>query len=727
MKKLSYVLIIVALIALLFSCDVSMMEKGESINEYVFPYLEFTLSEDGTYYSASVIKGATLDDVYIPAYKEKDGESIPVRFFTGFKSADDMKNLKKIVFESSATALKLNADAGTGILEKIEYRSLRSGDKWQSLPELPHTATTEFLGWYTTDTEKEVKNGDLMEDGHTSIYAKTKSIELVHHDKVEATCLKDGSIEYWECESCHKYFKDENASTAVSEVKITSPGSHSTVFIDAVAVSCTEDGVKEHYECSRCHTLFSDKEAKTEVKLSSLSTKALGHVWTIKKGTTLLSCSYNECTRCGETSEEEGHSWDEGKVQTEATATSSGTTLYTCTKCKTTKTEDIAPLDTASHPHVWKDLEEEEATRDVVKHYSIAPTCEERGYTMRECTDCGVTYKYKYVDALGHKTKLTEAVQPTCTEWGNARYYTCSICEELFKDVNGINGTTSDEVKKGRAPLNHLYDENVYERDNTSHWHLCLRCTKPSEEVSHSYNQSSTSSSYLKSSATCTQAAVYYYSCLCGAEGTNTFTSGSALGHNLTKHEAVAPTCGTDGNIAYWSCSRCGKNFSDEKGTTEVANIVQQATGKHTEPTDRSEDETYHWYVCTSCNQVYEKAKHTLEITYDSNGSVVSKCSICGYSTASASSGGSAFEVDTALGNVNIIRTGARSWTLEYTGTGEVTYAWKCDKESVTIGTPNTKQTVFNVSESGEYHVTCEAKDASGKVVDIATAVLTAK
>ena len=44
-----------------------------------------------------------------------------------------------------------------------------------------------------------------------------------------------------------------------------------------------------------------------------------------------------------------------------------------------------------------------------------------------------------------------------------------------------------------------------------------------------------------------------------------------ALGHDLTAHPAVAATCTEAGNSAYWSCSVCGKFFSDAEGTTEIA------------------------------------------------------------------------------------------------------------------------------------------------------------
>ena len=42
------------------------------------------------------------------------------------------------------------------------------------------------------------------------------------------------------------------------------------------------------------------------------------------------------------------------------------------------------------------------------------------------------------------------------------------------------------------------------------------------------------------------------------------------LTHNLTAHPAVAATMTSVGNSAYWSCSDCGKYFSDAQGTTEI-------------------------------------------------------------------------------------------------------------------------------------------------------------
>lgn len=43
-----------------------------------------------------------------------------------------------------------------------------------------------------------------------------------------------------------------------------------------------------------------------------------------------------------------------------------------------------------------------------------------------------------------------------------------------------------------------------------------------------------------------------------------------ATGHKLTETKAKAPTCTEIGNTAYWSCSKCGKYYADSAAKTEI-------------------------------------------------------------------------------------------------------------------------------------------------------------
>ena len=78
---------------------------------------------------------------------------------------------------------------------------------------------------------------------------------------------------------------------------------------------------------------------------------------------------------------------------------------------------------------------------------------------------------------------------------------------------------------------------------------------------------------------TCTEAGEETRTCSeCGEVETRLV---EALGHELEYHEAQPAGCATEGSSAYWSCSRCGKYFSDEAGTTEITAPIAIPAKKH--------------------------------------------------------------------------------------------------------------------------------------------------
>ena len=69
--------------------------------------------------------------------------------------------------------------------------------------------------------------------------------------------------------------------------------------------------------------------------------------------------------------------------------------------------------------------------------------------------------------------------------------------------------------------------------------------------------------------ATCTESGISTRKCsVCGTEETMIVPS---LGHSMTATAGKAATCTEAGHSTYWSCSRCGKFFSDAAGKTEIA------------------------------------------------------------------------------------------------------------------------------------------------------------
>lgn len=80
--------------------------------------------------------------------------------------------------------------------------------------------------------------------------------------------------------------------------------------------------------------------------------------------------------------------------------------------------------------------------------------------------------------------------------------------------------------------------------------------------------------------------------------------------HDLSHHDAVPPTCTTDGNVEYWECSLCQKDFSDDKGTAEITDIVKSALGHSLIKTDEkaptcTDDGNRAYWTCTECRNIF--------------------------------------------------------------------------------------------------------------------------
>ena len=70
-------------------------------------------------------------------------------------------------------------------------------------------------------------------------------------------------------------------------------------------------------------------------------------------------------------------------------------------------------------------------------------------------------------------------------------------------------------------------------------------------------------------------AGTYRFTLVHNADGSVTVSYGCP--HNMTYHAAADATCGVPGNVAYYACSVCGKNFSDEAGTAELTEVTVDA------------------------------------------------------------------------------------------------------------------------------------------------------
>lgn len=153
----------------------------------------------------------------------------------------------------------------------------------------------------------------------------------------------------------------------------------------------------------------------------------------------------------------------------------------------------------------------------------------------------------------------TLTTQPTETATGEATR-TCTECGEAETvTVAALSDTTVWTASTTAAT--HTEDgKTVYTSDYGT-----VEIKLPKLADNHVFDKQVVDAKYLKSEATCTEAAVYYKSCVCGESskehGGETFTTGEALGHDFEHGTEVAgsrkaATCIAEGEYKV-KCSRC--------------------------------------------------------------------------------------------------------------------------------------------------------------------------
>lgn len=149
----------------------------------------------------------------------------------------------------------------------------------------------------------------------------------------------------------------------------------------------------------------------------------------------------------------------------------------------------------------------------------------------------------------------------------------------------------------------HTYG-TTYSSDSTGHWKTCTECGANGEFSKHTGG-----------TATCTAKAVCE---------TCDQPYGELGAHKLTKTDAKAATCTEADNEAYWTCSGCGKYFSDENGINEIEkdSWVLKTLGHDMTKTDAkaatcTEDGNNEYYTCSRCGGVFKDEAGTQATTVE--------------------------------------------------------------------------------------------------------------
>lgn len=353
-------------------------------------------------------------------------------------------------------------------------------------------------GW-AGDSSREISLFKYVVNGisyTTSANATTQTIPnaRAYEVKISGSSLKEGNntLEIWVMYADNSGTGSGGTLKKLGTRTVVKEG-HKAVKDAAVAATCETTGKTEGSHCSVCNTVI---KAQT-------TTAALGH------------------------------SWDGGKVTKAATCTTAGTKIYTCTRCKKTRTETIAATG-----------------HKAVKDAAVAATCETAGKTEgSHCSVCNTVIKAQTtVAALGHSWdggKVTKAA--TCTAAGT-KTYTCTRCKKTRTETIAATG---HKAVKDAAVAATCETAGKTEGSHCSVCNTVLKAQTIVAALGHSWDGGK-----ITKAATCTAAGTKTYTCTrCKKTRTETIV---ATGHKVVKDAAVAATCETTGKTEGSHCSVCG-------------------------------------------------------------------------------------------------------------------------------------------------------------------------
>lgn len=206
---------------------------------------------------------------------------------------------------------------------------------------------------------------------------------------------------------------------------------------------------------------------------------------------------------------------------------------------------------------------------------------------ITKVTAVTVTYYHVCYGATPH-----EAVGGTCTSKGTAAYWVC-VCGKIYSDAACTNEATMASLATETDPTNHINGLQECQRVEPTccatgiahHWH-CADCGQDFSDA-----EGTTKMTDLTLSIDPTKHAAA-----------------------LTKHEAVAATCVSTGNVQYWQCAACNQRYKDEAGKTPIADVateidptnhggkLQEVAGKNASVVE--EGVLHHWH-CAACGNDY--------------------------------------------------------------------------------------------------------------------------
>lgn len=439
------------------------MEEGATINDYIFPYIDFTYHKDGNYYTAKVMKGASPAVLYIPSsIEDKTQGSIPVKSFEGFATEEDAQNLKTIIFESPETIIKEGVLDKSPKLSYIQYKKVELGQYlWTNLPYVPDTAEKEFVGWMTYDEEEPIYRNTYMFPGKTKIKAEWKEHQWDENpaDKEKApSCTEDGWKNKKVCTSTRTKNGTEYTCGYYTYEIVPALG-HSLQFHQKSEPSCLDGYTQDCWECTRCHLFFKDSNATTAFnKTDNIVIEATGHISDLEEGWhTSTSQHWHHCTVCDEDYDTADHTFGDWDYNPQTAGVKQ---QRTCNECKY--------VESSNEDHDWVEV--------VYK----ASTCTEKGNNAYwKCKNHADEYKKSNESSSEilswsniEKDVVIECLAHTLGDWQTnekQHWKICSSCKGTFELANHTwDYTFEPDAESGNTIVKRICTDCKYEATGTS-------------------------------------------------------------------------------------------------------------------------------------------------------------------------------------------------------------------------------------------------------------------
>lgn len=182
----------------------------------------------------------------------------------------------------------------------------------------------------------------------------------------------------------------------------------------------------------------------------------------------------------------------------------------------------------------------------------------------------------------------TLTTAPTLTTEGSATR-TCTGCEEKETvTVPALTDTSVWTATPNPAPTHTSAGKTDY---TSVYGKVTVDVAKLGDE--HTFNQKVVDAKYLKSEATCLEAAVYYYSCVCGESAKDhngeTFTDGEPLGHNYKFDSWKTKPTLTAGGVAQLKCEKCNDLKEENVASLADETVWTKVVSKHIDATCTAE------------------------------------------------------------------------------------------------------------------------------------------